>query len=117
VVVAILIAVAGRGIDAYVHLDLVPGRGRAGSARGSRADGRIAEWISVPSARSLTSTTPAWFPEQLWAAFGEAGAGAASLAGFLLLLIRPGLVIVTTDFCLAGEHSCGWRRINLGPAI
>jgi len=61
--------------------------------------------------------TPAWFPEKLWAASGETGTGAASLAGFLLLLIRPGLVIVTTDSRLAGEHSCGRRRINLGPAI
>lgn len=37
------------------------------------------------------SYDPVWFPEKLRAAFGEAGAGAASLAGFLLLLIRPGL--------------------------
>ncbi|HEU5418473.1 MAG TPA: hypothetical protein VFV41_12360 [Streptosporangiaceae bacterium] len=34
---------------------------------------------------------PVWFPEKLWAAFGEAAASAASLAGFVLLLIRPGL--------------------------
>jgi hypothetical protein len=73
------------------------------------------------------SYDPVWFPEKLRAAFGEAGAGAASLAGFLLLLIRPGLraagaapgapVIVTADFRPAGEHSRRRRRINLGPAI
>jgi hypothetical protein len=35
---------------------------------------------------------PVWFAEKLWAAFGEAAAGIASLAGILLLLsIRAGL--------------------------
>jgi hypothetical protein len=33
---------------------------------------------------------PVWFAEKLWAAFGEAAAGMASLAGILLLSIRPG---------------------------
>jgi hypothetical protein len=33
---------------------------------------------------------PAWFAEKLWAAFGEAAAGVASLAGILLLSIRAG---------------------------
>jgi hypothetical protein len=33
---------------------------------------------------------PVWFPEKLWAAFGEAVAGIASLAGILLLSIRGG---------------------------
>lgn len=31
---------------------------------------------------------PVWFAEKLWAAFGEAAAGIASLAGILLLSIR-----------------------------
>lgn len=34
---------------------------------------------------------PVWFAEKLWAAFGEAAASVASLAGILLLSIRPGL--------------------------
>jgi hypothetical protein len=33
---------------------------------------------------------PVWFPEKLWAAFGEAAASIASLAGILLLSIRAG---------------------------
>jgi hypothetical protein len=33
---------------------------------------------------------PSWFAEKLWAAFGEAAAGLASLAGVLLLSIRVG---------------------------
>lgn len=33
---------------------------------------------------------PVWFAEKLWAAFGEAAAGLASLAGILLLSMRAG---------------------------
>jgi hypothetical protein len=128
VAVVRLITVAGLGIDAYVHLDLVSiyseaeapisegpcsGPRRCWPVHGARAD-RSARRLSfllgfAVSATALTLMPvsryvdlgsldpfpdlydPVWFAEKLWAAFGEAAEGIASLAGILLLSIRAGL--------------------------
>jgi hypothetical protein len=47
---------------------------------------------------------PVWFAERLWAAFGEAAAGIASLAGILLLSIRAGLRPTGTAPGASGHH-------------
>jgi hypothetical protein len=52
---------------------------------------------------------PVWFAEKLWAAFGEAAASIASLAGILLLSIRAGLHPT-------GERGRRCPRINREPA-
>jgi hypothetical protein len=51
---------------------------------------------------------PAWFAEKLWAAFGEAAAGVASLAGILLLSIRA-------DRAARAPGASGRRRGRFPP--
>jgi hypothetical protein len=124
-----LIAVAGLGIDAYVHLDLASTYSEAQAPINEgilfRAEAVLALLTALAlilrarrpsfllgfavSASALTLMLvsryvdlgplgpfpdlydPVWFPEKLWAAFGEAAASVASLAGILLLSIRGGL--------------------------
>jgi hypothetical protein len=123
-----LIAVAGLGSDAYVHLDLAStySEAQAPVNEGTlfRAEAVLAVLTALAlilcarrlsfllgfavSASALTLMLvsryvdlgplgpfpdlydPVWFPEKLAAAFGEAAAGIASLAGILLLSIRAG---------------------------
>lgn len=47
---------------------------------------------------------PVWYPEKLWAAFGEAAAAVASLAGLLLLSIRTGRGAARTAPRAAGHR-------------
>jgi hypothetical protein len=123
-----VIAVAGLGTDAYVHLDLASTYSEAQAPVNEgilfRAEAVLALVTALAlilgarrpsfllcfavSASALTLMLvsryvdlgpvgpfpdlydPAWFPEKLAAAFGEAAAGIASLAGILLLSIRAG---------------------------
>jgi hypothetical protein len=124
-----LIAVAGLGIDAYVHLDLASTYSEAQAPINEgvlfRAEAVLALLTALAlilrarrpsfllgfavSASALTLMLvsryvdlgplgpfpdlydPVWFPEKLWAAFGEAAASIACLAGILLLSIRGGV--------------------------
>jgi hypothetical protein len=118
-----LIAVAGLGIDAYVHLDLASTYSEAQAPINEgvlfRAEAVLAILTAVTlilAARRLTFLIafavsasaltlmlvsryvdlgplgpfpdlydPVWFAEKLWAAFGEAAAAVASVAGLLLV--------------------------------
>lgn len=121
-----LIAVAGLGIDAYVHLDLASTYAEAQAAinegvmfRVEAVAAILAALVVIVSARRLAFALafavaasalalmlisryvdigaigpfpdpydPVWFPEKLWAAYGEAAAALAALAGMALFGVR-----------------------------
>jgi hypothetical protein len=53
---------------------------------------------------------PVWFAEKLWAAFGEAAAATASLAGILVLAIRAGRHPAARAPAAAGRRGGRFRR-------
>jgi hypothetical protein len=143
-----LIAIAGLGIDAYVHLDLASTYSEAAAAISEGALFRAEAALALLTALALILSgrrlafllglaisgsaltlmlvsryvdlgalgplpdlyDPVWYPEKLWAAFGEAGAGIASLAGILLLRIQA-----HPRSRLLNEHGRSRPRINPGP--
>jgi hypothetical protein len=121
-----LIAVAGLGIDAYVHLDLASTYAEAEATINEGVLFRVEAVLAILTALVLILAArrlsfllafavsasalglmlisryvdigaigpfpdpydPVWFAEKLWAAYGEAAAATAALAGMVLLSIR-----------------------------